>query len=84
MSTFSERLSKLESQHKALVTRKNQPADDYNGIYQRYQYPVLTAAHVPVFWKYDLNPATNPLLLERQGINAVFNPGAMKCTVNTC
>lgn len=78
MSTFSERLSKLESKHKALVTRKNQPSDDYNGIYQRYQYPVLTAAHVPVFWRYDLNPATNPSLLERQGINAVFNPGAMK------
>lgn len=78
MSTFSERLSKLESKHKALVTRKNQPSDDYNGIYQRYQYPVLTAAHVPVFWRYDLNPATNPSLLERQGINAVFNPGSMK------
>ena len=78
MSTFSERLSLLEAQHKALVSRKNLPSADYNGIYQRYQHPVLTAAHVPVFWRFDLNPATNPLLLERQGINAVFNPGAMK------
>lgn len=78
MSTFSERLSLLESQHKAIVSRKNLPTAEYNGIYQRYQYPVLTAAHVPVFWRYDLNPATNPLLLERLGMNAVFNPGAMK------
>src|SRR4051812_8408952 len=40
--------------------------------------PVLTAAHIPLDWRYDLNEKTNPLLLERLGINAVLNPGAMK------
>jgi len=49
-----------------------------NGIYERYERPVLTAAHTPLFWRYDLNPANNPYLMERFGINAVFNAGAIK------
>jgi 4-O-beta-D-mannosyl-D-glucose phosphorylase len=49
-----------------------------NGVYDRYINPVLTAAHAPVFWRYDLNPETNPYLMERFGINAVFNAGAIK------
>lgn len=78
MSTFSERLALLESRHQAIVSRKNEPVTDHNGIYHRYRDPVLTAAHVPIYWRYDLDPATNPFLQERLGINAVFNPGAMK------
>ncbi len=49
-----------------------------NGVFARYRYPVLTAAHVPLAWRYDLNPATNPRALERLGVNAVFNPGAIE------
>jgi 4-O-beta-D-mannosyl-D-glucose phosphorylase len=49
-----------------------------NGWFRRYRYPVLTAAHTPLFWRYDLDPATNPLFLERLGINAAFNVGAME------
>lgn len=49
-----------------------------NGIYVRYKYPVLTAAHAPVFWRYDLNYESNPYLLERMGINAAFNSGAIE------
>ena len=52
--------------------------ENSNGIYQRYKYPVLTAQHTPVFWRYDLDPQTNPYFIERFGINAVFNAGAIK------
>ena len=49
----------------------------HNGIYDRYVYPVLTAAHAPIIWKYDMNPETNPYFMERLGINAVLNSGAI-------
>lgn len=75
---FIERLQKLEKQYRELTGRVNTPTEDSNGIFQRYHHPVLTAAHVPLFWKYDLNFQTNPFLIERFGINAVFNAGAIK------
>ncbi|MDT0651880.1 glycoside hydrolase family 130 protein [Autumnicola edwardsiae] len=67
----------LES-HQKLIERINRPEEISNGIYERYQHPVVTAAHAPLEWKYDFNLKTNPLGLERIGINATFNPGAMK------
>ena len=60
-----------------LVARKNQKTDFYNGIYDRYKYPVLTREFVPVHWRYDLNEETNPYFMERLGINAVMNSGAI-------
>lgn len=75
---FYKRLEQVEKHYQQIITRKNVPADNSNGVYQRYKYPVLTAQHVPVFWRYDLNPKTNPYLIERFGINAVFNAGAIK------
>jgi 4-O-beta-D-mannosyl-D-glucose phosphorylase len=77
-SSFEERLSQLLARHNKLVTRTNNKLNDGNGIFDRYTYPVLTAQHVPVNWRYDLNPATNPFLLERLGVGAVFNSGAIK------
>ncbi len=74
---FQHRRERLYAAHNALVYRKNEPMADSNGLFRRYRYPVLTAAHTPIFWRYDLDPATNPLLLERLGINAAFNVGAM-------
>src|SRR5690606_24781159 len=65
-------------QHQKLITRKNEPLAETNGVYQRYKYPILTAAHAPVFWRYDLNEQTNPFLMERIGVNAAFNAGAME------
>lgn len=62
---------------KLLLERKNQKTDFYNGIYERYQYPVLTREHAPLTWRYDLDKETNPLFLERLGINAVMNAGAI-------
>ena len=61
-----------------MITRKNEPLQEGNGVYQRYRYPILTAAHAPVFWRYDLHADTNPFLMERLGINATFNSGAME------
>ena len=74
---FQDQLTALRERQDALLSRPNRPAADYNGLYQRWENPVVTAAHVPLHWRFDLNPATNPLLLERQGINATFNAGAI-------
>ena len=68
----------LDAEHAALIGRPNERLDGGNAIFHRYRHPVLTAAHTPIFWRYDLSRETNPLGLERMGINAVFNPGAIK------
>ena len=78
MTEFEKRLSQLEDSYTQLVTKPNKKQELGNGIFDRYQNPVLTAAHAPVFWRYDLNPQTNPYLMERFGINAAFNAGAIK------
>jgi len=79
MSDFPSKLASLRASHQALITRPN-PVDETwdNGIYERYQNPVVTAAHVPLEWRYDLNPQTNPFLMERLGVNAAFNAGAIE------
>lgn len=74
---FEERLSWLEKEHKALIEKKNEPVY-VNGVYERHVNPVLTAAHAPLFWRYDLDKETNPFLEERFGVHAVFNTGAIK------
>jgi len=73
---FNERMEQIRSNYASLIGTKNEAAV-YNGVVTRYKYPVLTAAHVPIEWRYDCNPTTNPFLMERFGINAVFNAGAM-------
>jgi len=78
MTEFESRLNQLEDSYRQLVSKPNKKQEPGNGIFDRYQNPVLTAAHAPVFWRYDLNPQTNPFLLERFGINAAFNAGAIK------
>ncbi|KAA2238452.1 glycosidase [Chitinophaga agrisoli] len=78
MKHFTERLAGLRQHHEALITRPNEIITPGNGVYDRYRYPVLTSAHTPLYWRYDLDPATNPYLMERFGINAAFNAGAIK------
>ncbi|WP_421829956.1 glycosidase [Larkinella sp.] len=75
---FQERLETLEKGHFELISRQNEKLKPGNGLFDRYQHPVLTARHTPLFWRYDLNPATNPYLMERFGINATFNAGAIR------
>ncbi len=74
---FEERLEWLKSNHEALITRKNNPIEG-NGVYERYENPILTGDHAPLFWRYDLNRETNPYLMERFGIHATFNSGAIR------
>lgn len=75
---FTERLASLKEHHAALIRRVNEPELPGNGIFLRHKHPILTAAHTPLFWRYDLDERTNPYLMERFGINGVFNAGAIK------
>jgi 4-O-beta-D-mannosyl-D-glucose phosphorylase len=77
-SIFTPRLHLLQTTHHELLQRPNQSEALGNGVYTRYAHPVLTAAHAPLAWRYDLNPVTNPFLMERIGVNGVFNAGATK------
>jgi 4-O-beta-D-mannosyl-D-glucose phosphorylase len=81
---FNTRVRLLLRQQEELLTRTNRKLEHGNGIFERYAYPVITAAHVPVFWRYDFNPATNPLLMERQQVNATFNAGAIELDGKIC
>lgn len=76
-SSFASRLAALVTEQEALLDRPNRRVEPGNGIYERFAYPVLTAAHVPLDWRYDLSEADNPSLMERLGIEAVFNSGAL-------
>ncbi len=74
---FNQRKVRLELAHAELLERNNAPEPLGNGIFDRYQNPVLTAEHTPLFWRYDFDYTSNPYLMERMGINCVFNPGAI-------
>ncbi len=76
-SDAERRRERLFEEHDRLITRRNEPEGPDNGVLRRWKHPVLTAEHTPVFWRYDLDPATNPHMMERLGVNAVFNPGAI-------
>jgi 4-O-beta-D-mannosyl-D-glucose phosphorylase len=75
---FKNRLEQLNAAYRQLIDTPNEIDGLGNGVFDRYKNPVLTAAHAPLAWKYDLNPDTNPYLMERFGINAAFNAGAIK------
>lgn len=75
---MNSNLKQVVKNYKKLIKKKNKPVKKSNGIYNRYKNPILTAEHTPIQWRYDLNKETNPLGLERIGINATFNAGALK------
>lgn len=75
---FMERKANLINRYQELIDRKNLVVDSFNhGIFERYQYPILTNEHVPLNWRFDFNPEDNPYLLERLRVNSVFNSGAI-------
>lgn len=78
MVSFEERLIKLKSDYEALIQLPNKAKEDDNGIYKRYVNPVVTSNHTPLLWRYDLDKKTNPYLMERIGVNATLNAGALK------
>lgn len=82
---FEKRLSLLQKEHTGLLSRINEQLNEPgNGIFTRYRNPVLTASHTPLMWRYDFNPATNPFFMERIGMNAVFNAGAIYLNNKFC
>lgn len=85
MSSYEDRLKTLRESYRATIEQPNRPDPRWNnGVYERFIHPVLTNAHVPPAWRYDLNPQTNPHLLERQGVNAAFNAGAILWEEEIC
>lgn len=77
-ATFERRVQAVLRQFRTVAGRRNRVNRRWdNGVFERWQQPVLTREHVPPHWRYDFNPRTNPLFLERLGVNAVFNPGAI-------
>jgi 4-O-beta-D-mannosyl-D-glucose phosphorylase len=83
--SYESRLARLEAEHRALIERKNEPDPLWsNGVFARYRFPVVTGGHTPLFWRYDLDPATNPHLMERLGVNGAFNPGAIELNDKIC
>ena len=81
---FEKALHRKIAQHCKLVERRNRRRKNGNGVFDRWENPVLTAAHTPLFWRYDLDPRRNPFLQERLGVNAVFNVGAIEWQEKTC
>ena len=75
---FKKRLTALSQRQEALLQRPNEIKEETNGIIRRYVHPVLTRHHIPLEWRYDFNPDTNPYCVERIGFNATLNSGAMK------
>lgn len=78
MSDFLNQIKQLNEQYEKLVAQPNPKVEPGNGVYWRHEHPVVTNAHAPLYWRYDLNPETNPYLMERIGVNAAFNAGAIK------
>ena len=78
MNRYNNRLHILKKEHESLISRKNKMIFSENGIFERYKYPILTSEKTPLEWRYDLNPETNPYLMERIGVNATMNSGAIK------
>lgn len=75
---FSKRYNKVRLAQENLLQLRNEALFSVNGIYSRYKNPILTRDHIPLHWRYDLNPETNPMFMERIGFNSTFNAGAIK------
>jgi hypothetical protein len=78
MDNYTKRFERVKLNHEDLLNKKNEQEDFGNGIFDRYKNPILTAQHAPLIWRYDFDPAANPFMMERIGVNAVLNSGAMK------
>ena len=78
MNNFQEKVKSLRAHHEVLLSRKNNPLPYGNGIYEKYENPILTAEHTPLEWRYDFNEKDNPYLMQRIMMNATLNSGAIK------
>ena len=78
MTDFEQRADMLRRKHEELLCRSNEPIHGGNDIYEKYRYPILTAEHTPLEWRYDFSEQDNPYLMQRIMVNAVLNAGAIK------
>ena len=78
MTTFQDKVKALRAHHEELLSRKNEPVEWGNGIYEKYKNPILTAEHTPLEWRYDFDEKSNPYLMQRIMMNATLNSGAIK------
>ena len=78
MTTFQEKVKALRAHHEELLSRKNEPVEWGNGIYEKYKNPILTAEHTPLEWRYDFDEKSNPYLMQRIMMNATLNSSAIK------
>ena len=76
-AAFKKCVQDLLKEQERLITHRNRKSANGNGIFDRYDFPIVTAAHTPITWRYDLDQKTNPYLMERIGVNATFNAGAI-------
>ena len=77
--------SSLMEAYERLLNRPNPVSERfYNGLFERYQHPVLTREHIPPFWVYDADPSANPFMMQRLGVNATMNSGAIKLNGKYC
>ena len=75
---FDNRLKEIKDQHSALITKSNTKLFSVNGVYKRYENPIVTRDHLPLDWRFDLNKESNPFLMERIGFNATLNSVARR------
>ena len=75
---FEKKVAALRAHHEELLTRPNTPKPWGNGIYEKYEHPILTAEHTPLEWRYDFDEKSNPFLMQRIMMNATLNSGAIK------
>ena len=75
---YQERKQKIKEDHNNLLTKENKATFSVNGVYERYENPIITRDHIPLHWRFDFNPETNPYFIERIGFNATLNSGAIK------
>ena len=78
MTDFEKRVEALRAHHEELLSLKNEPEEWGNGIYEKWKNPIITAAHIPLEWKYDFCEKDNPFLMQRIMCNATLNSGAIK------
>lgn len=79
MSTsFEQKVAAVRERHEKLITRSNVKKEWGNGIYDKYVYPIITAEHTPLEWRYDFNEQDNPHFMQRIMMNATLNSGAIK------
>jgi len=81
---MEDKIKTMIKEQERLLCRNNELVEKSNGIFSRYKYPIITAEHTPLIWRYDYNSKTNPFMMERIGMNAVMNSGAIKLNGKYC